>query len=75
MIIKLTDLQPWRCGCPTAARDYARRIKAGERLKPIQVIRQRGRYRFRIFDGMHRARGARIAGQATVEAVVIGRAP
>jgi ParB-like chromosome segregation protein Spo0J len=32
---------------------------------------QRGKYRYRIFDGMHRTRAAKLAGRKTVEAIVI----
>jgi uncharacterized ParB-like nuclease family protein len=38
---------------------------------PIWVeMRQRGKYRYRIFDGMHRTRAAKLAGRKTVEAIV-----
>jgi hypothetical protein len=71
MRVPIDQIQPWRCAHPQAARDYAKQLRAGAMLAPIHVIRQRGPYRYRIFDGMHRARGSKLAGRCTVAAVII----
>lgn len=69
--VRLSDIASWRCASPAAARQYAARLQSGEVLPPIDLIRQAGRYRYRIFDGMHRARAAKLAGRKTIRAVLI----
>jgi hypothetical protein len=55
---------------PQAARSYAAMLRSEHRLRPIEVVKQ-GAGVFRIFDGMHHARAAKIIGRKTIEAVVI----
>jgi hypothetical protein len=71
--VRIASIAPWRCANPSAARHYAGMLRAGNKLPPIWVIRQSARsaYRYRLFDGFHRARAARLAGRKVIDAVVI----
>jgi uncharacterized ParB-like nuclease family protein len=45
-------------------------LRAGKELPPVMVIRQPGRYRYRLFDGFHRSRAAKLVGRKVIDAVV-----
>jgi len=66
--INISDIVPWRCAYPPAARRYAAMLRAGQKLPPIIVINYGGVYE--IFDGMHRARAAKMTGRKTIEAKI-----
>jgi hypothetical protein len=68
--IRISDIAPWRCAHPPAARRYAAMLRAGLKLPPIAVVRL-GPNDYEISDGMHRARAAKLAGHKVIEAVVI----
>jgi uncharacterized ParB-like nuclease family protein len=59
--IPLSQIEPWRCSrhAPTTPD------------QPISVIKQKGRHRYRIFDGMHRAQAAKNSGSKTIRAIVM----
>lgn len=70
--ILISQIEPWRCSYPPAVTQYAALLKSGHTtFPPISVIKQKGRFRYRIFDGMHRARAMKIFGRKTISAVVI----
>jgi uncharacterized ParB-like nuclease family protein len=69
--ILISQIQPWRCAHPPAAAKYTSLLKSGHTIPPIEVIKQKGRFRYRIFDGMHRTRAMKICGRRTVRACVI----
>jgi ParB-like nuclease domain len=58
--IRISDIAPWRCAYPPAARRYAAMLRAGLKLPPIDVARL-GPNHYEIMDGMHRARAAKLA--------------
>jgi uncharacterized ParB-like nuclease family protein len=66
--INISDILRWRCAYPPAARRYAAMLRAGHKLPPILVIDYGGVYE--IFDGMHRARAAKMIGRKTIEAKI-----
>jgi uncharacterized ParB-like nuclease family protein len=67
--IRLDRIAPWRCSCPAAAKDYAKKLRAGQQLPPIKV--QKFGRRYEIFDGMHRARAHKLVGRKTIRVIVI----
>jgi uncharacterized ParB-like nuclease family protein len=67
--ISLDRIMPWRVSYPPAVKDYMKRLRAGERLRPIHVEKLGPLYR--IFDGMHRAQAHVRAGRKTIRAIVI----
>lgn len=69
--IRLASIEPWRAASAAGVRAYVAQLKAGCELPPIQVIRQRGPYRYRIGDGMHRARAHVRAGRKSIKADII----
>ncbi len=70
--LRLCHIAPLVCrGGGIAVRRYMKTMLAGEEALPISVIKQRGRYRYRIFDGAHRARAARRIGRRTIQATII----
>jgi uncharacterized ParB-like nuclease family protein len=71
MIIRISQIEPWRCVRPAAALKYTKMIKSGHVFPPIQVIKQSGRYRYRLFDGYHRARAVKNSGCRTIRATII----
>lgn len=70
--IRLDRIVPWRCACPAAAKDYAKKLRAGQQLPPIWV--QKFGPLYEIFDGMHRARAHKMVGRKTIKVIVIIRA-
>jgi len=69
--ISLHDIAPWTCANNQVVLRHIAMLQSGERLPPILVIRQPGQYRYRIFDGKHRARAAQLAGRTVVDAIVV----
>ena len=69
--IRIANIAPWRCTSPVAARHYAALLQAGHRFPPVDVIRQSGQYRYRLADGFHRTRAAKLVGRKVIDAVVI----
>jgi uncharacterized ParB-like nuclease family protein len=72
MNIPLSQIEPLACKRPDAVRAYVTMLRAGKKAPAISVIQQHGqRYRYRIFDGVHRVGAARRAGWKTIEARII----
>jgi hypothetical protein len=69
--IPLIDIAPWECSDNQVILRHVALLQSGEPLPPILVIRQPGKYRFRIFDGKHRARAAQLAGRTVVDAIIL----
>jgi uncharacterized ParB-like nuclease family protein len=69
--ISIRLIAPWRCAEPSRWREYAVRMRAGDKFPPVSVIRQSGRYAYRLADGFHRARAAKHIGRKTIAAYVI----
>jgi uncharacterized ParB-like nuclease family protein len=72
MNIRLNQIKPLACKRPEAVRAYVAMLQAGKKAPAIAVIRQYDqRYRYRIFDGVHRVGAARRAGRKTINAKII----
>jgi uncharacterized ParB-like nuclease family protein len=73
MRIRLDCIAPLACNQPDDVRRYVAMLRAGKKAPAIQLIKQRrgSKYRYRIFDGAHRLRAARLVGRATIEARII----
>jgi hypothetical protein len=69
ILIRISDIVPWRCAFPPAVRMYAAMLRAGHNLRPIHVNHRGGLYE--IQDGMHRARAAKRVGRKTIAAHLI----
>ncbi len=69
--VSIHQIAPWRCEDPSKWRGYVARMRAGDNFPPVSVIRQRGRFRYRLSDGYHRTRAAKRIGRKTIQAVVI----
>lgn len=69
VLIRISDIAPWRCAYPPAALRYAAMLRAGRKLPPI-VVAHLGSNHYEILDGMHRARAAKLAGHKAIEAFV-----
>src|SRR5262245_30939044 len=54
---------------------YVALLKAGKKAPPIWVVKQRGKYPYRVFDGAHRLEAAKRAGRKTIEAIVYDEQP
>lgn len=72
MKIPLTQIAPRPVDRPDAVRAYAAMLREGKKAPAIWIIKQRNRHhRYRIFDGAHRFRAAKRAGQKTIEARIL----
>src|SRR5262249_49193662 len=69
--IRFANIEPWRPAFPPGVKAYIKMLRAGEQLPPIHVVRQPGRYRWRIEDGYHRAWATKALGYKTIAAYVI----
>jgi uncharacterized ParB-like nuclease family protein len=73
MRIRVDSIAPLACSKPDDVRRYVTMLRAGQKAPAISIIKQRrgSKYRYRIFDGAHRVRAARLAGRTTIEARII----
>jgi hypothetical protein len=69
--IPLIEIEPWSCSDNQGVLRRVAMLQSGEQLPPILVVRQSGKYRFRIFDGKHRARAAQLAGRVAIDAIIL----
>ena len=70
MMIRLDQIAPFRCKRSADARRYARMMQAGIEFPPVQVIKTTANS-YRLFDGYHRTRAAKLLGQSSIKAHVI----
>jgi hypothetical protein len=65
MKIPIRSPAPLACSRPDDVRRYVMMLRLGKKAPAILIIKQRrgSKYRYRIFDGAHRAHAARLAGQ------------
>jgi len=72
MRIALKSITPFRMNHGTrnesrrSVRAYAKQMQAGVRFPPIVVVKHAA-HCYELFDGMHRARAARLAGRQMIE--------
>jgi ParB-like chromosome segregation protein Spo0J len=69
MRILIRSIAPLACNSPDGVRRYVTMLRAGKEVPAICVIKQRrgSKYRYRIADGAHRMRAAKLV-RAIVEA-------
>src|SRR5262245_57353893 len=75
MRIRLDCIAPLACNRPDDVRRYVAMLRAGKKAPAIWLIKQQrgSKYRYRIFDGAHRLRAARLVGRTTIEARISRR--
>lgn len=71
--LPLNQIKPLVCKrLDGRVRAYVAMLREGKKAPEILVIKQRNkRHRYRIFDGAHRARAAKLVGRTTIEARII----
>ena len=71
--IPIALIKPLPCNRPETVPHYAAMLRERRKAPPIMVIKQRrgSRYPFRLFDGAHRLRAAKLIGRKTIMANVV----
>lgn len=71
--IPIALIKPIQCDRPENVPTYAAMLRERQKAPAIMLIRQRrgSRYRYRIFDGAHRLRAAKLIGRKTIRANII----
>jgi uncharacterized ParB-like nuclease family protein len=73
--VPLRLIKPIACTNPERLPHYATLLKAGSKSPPIWLVKQRGKYPYRVFDGAHRLQAAKCAGRKTIAAIVYDKEP